>query len=632
MYIIKKRVISFYIMILIIVLVVFIRLTYLKVIANDDYLINALELWTRDAPIEARRGIIYDRNGKVIVGNKLTPTVVVIPKQVENKEEVAKKIGKILNCDYNKILKHLNKHVSVEIIKPEGRKITIEQATEIIKLNIDGVYIVADTSRDYAYNHYLAPVLGIVGIDNQGLTGLEYQYDSLLKGDSGAVKMYVDAHGNLIENLTDEYYKANAGFDLYLTIDLDIQMTIERIIDNAVAMYDPEEVIAIAANPKTMEIYAMASRPSFDPNNYQEYDSKLYNWNLPIFSTFEPGSTSKIITFSAGLEENIFKLDETFVDVGYRMVSGVRIKDWKAGGHGTETFLEVLQNSCNPGFMEIGLRLGKEKLIEYMKKFGYGEKTGIDLIGETTGLIFDPKNMGDLETATSAFGQGISTSAIQLVTAVSAAVNGGNLLKPTILKGLGISNTNEVIYQTTPILKRQVISTKTSKKVADALEHVVSLGTGRSAYVENMRIGGKTGTAQIAENGHYLENQYILSFIGIAPMNDPQIVVYFAIKNAKNTIQYGGVTVGPMIKEAITSCFSILNIPKQSGGIPLDARYWIDKKSYLVENYIGLEKGKIIRNSKYNIEYVGEGEKVIAQIPEVGSTIVEGGTVLLYLD
>lgn len=632
MYIIKKRVISFYIMILIIVLVVFIRLTYLKVIANDDYLINALELWTRDAPIEARRGIIYDRNGKVIVGNKLTPTVVVIPKQVENKEEVAKKIGKILNCDYNKILKHLDKHVSVEIIKPEGRKITIEQATEIIKLNIDGVYIVADTSRDYAYNHYLAPVLGIVGIDNQGLTGLEYQYDSLLKGDSGAVKMYVDAHGNLIENLTDEYYKANAGFDLYLTIDLDIQMTIERIIDNAVAMYDPEEVIAIAANPKTMEIYAMASRPSFDPNNYQEYDSKLYNWNLPIFSTFEPGSTSKIITFSGGLEENIFKLDETFVDVGYRMVSGVRIKDWKAGGHGTETFLEVLQNSCNPGFMEIGLRLGKEKLIEYMKKFGYGEKTGIDLIGETTGLIFDPKNMGDLETATSAFGQGISTSAIQLVTAVSAAVNGGNLLKPTILKGLGISNTNEVIYQTTPILKRQVISTKTSKKVADALEHVVALGTGRSAYVENMRIGGKTGTAQIAENGHYLENQYILSFIGIAPMNDPQIVVYFAIKNAKNTIQYGGVTVGPMIKEAITSCFSILNIPKQSGGIPLDARYWIDKKSYLVENYIGLEKGKIIRNSKYNIEYVGEGEKVIAQIPEVGSTIVEGGTVLLYLD
>ena len=484
------------------ILIVFIRLTYLKVIANDDYLGKALELWTRDAPIEARRGIIYDRNGKVIVGNKLTPTIVVIPKQIENKDEVASKISFILGCKKENILKHLNKKVSIQIIKPEGRKISIEKAVEIAKLNYKGVYIVADTTRDYAYNHYLAPVLGIVGIDNQGLTGLEYQYDSLLKGNNGAIKMYVDAHGNLMENFSDEYYNASSGFDLYLSIDLDIQMTIERIIDNAVALYDPDEVIAIAANPKTMEIYAMASRPTFDPNHYQDYDSKLYNWNLPIFSTFEPGSTSKIITFSSGLEEKVFSMDEKFIDTGYRMINGVRVKDWKAGGHGTETYLEVLQNSCNPGFMEIGLRLGKDRLISYMKKFGYGEKTGIDLIGETSGIIFDPKNMGDLETATSAFGQGISTSAIQLVTAVSAAVNGGNLLKPTVLKGLGISNTKNVIYQSTPIVKRKVISKETSDKVADALEHVVALGTGRSAFVQGLRIGGKTGTAQIAQDGH----------------------------------------------------------------------------------------------------------------------------------
>ncbi|MBR2891579.1 MAG: stage V sporulation protein D [Bacilli bacterium] len=631
MYIFKKRLFCFYTIILLIVLIILIRLTYLKVIANDEYFLNALDLWTRDAPIEARRGIIYDRNGKVIVGNKLTPTVVVIPKQIENKEEVAKQLSKILKCDVKQILKHLKKNVSVEIIKPEARKISIEQATQIASLNFKGVYIVADTTRDYAYEHYLAPVLGIVGIDNQGLTGIEYQYDSLLKGKNGAIKMYVDAHGNLIEDLSDEYHNASSGFDIYLTIDLDIQIAIERIIDNAVAMYNPDEVIAIAANPKTLEIYAMASRPSFNPSNYQDYDSKLYNWNLPIFMTYEPGSTSKILTFSAALEEQVISLKETFNDPGYRIINGVTVKDWKKGGHGTETFLEVLQNSCNPGFMEMGLRLGKNKLIDYMKKFGYGEKTGIDLIGETTGIIFNPEKMSDLETATSAFGQGISTSAIQLVTATSAAINGGYLLKPTILKGLGISNTHDIVYQTTPIIKRQVIKESTSKTVADALEHVVALGTGRSAYLEGFRIGGKTGTAQIAENGHYLENQYILSFIGIAPMNDPQIVVYFAIKNAKNTIQYGGVTVGPMIKEAMISCFSILNIPKQSGGIPLDARYWIDKKSYLVENYVGLEKDKIILNNKYNIEYIGEGEKVIAQIPEVGSSIVEGGTVLLYL-
>lgn len=468
--------ITFYIICLSIVILIILRLSYLKVIASEDYYLKALELWTRDAPIEGRRGIIYDRKGRVIVGNKLAPTIVVIPKQINNKEEAASKISSILNVDKNEVLKHLNKNVSVEILKPFGRKISVEQGKEIAKLNLKGVYIVGDTVRDYPYGSYLAPVVGIVGSDGQGLSGLEYQYDSYLKGSNGAIKLYVDAHGNLLEDISDDYQNATGGFDLYLTIDLEIQLMIERIIDNIMIDYNPDEVIAIAANPKTMEIYAMASRPTFDPANYQDYDSSLYNRNLPIFKTYEPGSVSKIVTFSAGLEENIFKLTDIYHDAGYKIVGGRRIKDWKAGGHGTETYLEVLQNSCNPGFMEIGLRLGKEKLIEYMKKFGYGSKTGIDLMGETTGILFNPKNMGDVETATTAFGQGISVSAIQLVTAASAAVNGGNLLKPTVLKGLGISDTNEIIYQNTPQVVRKVISNETSKKVASSLEHVVSLG------------------------------------------------------------------------------------------------------------------------------------------------------------
>jgi stage V sporulation protein D (sporulation-specific penicillin-binding protein) len=253
-------------------------------------------------------------------------------------------------------------------------------------------------------------------------------------------------------------------------------------------------VIAIVANPKNMEILAMASRPTYDPSNYQAYSPELYNRNLPIFRTYEPGSVQKIVTYSIGLEEKVFKLDELFHDPGYRIVDGVRIKDWKAGGHGTETFLEVLQNSCNPGFMEIGLRLGKEKLMEYIKKFGFGSKTGIDLMGETTGILFNVDKMHDIETATTAFGQGISVSAIQLVRASCAAVNGGKLYNPTILKGLGISGTNEIVYQNNEFFK-QVISESTSKIVANSLEHVVSLGTGRSAYIEGYRIGGKTGTA-----------------------------------------------------------------------------------------------------------------------------------------
>lgn len=476
MNLIRKRLIAFYIICLSIVILIILRLSYLKVIASAEYYLKALELWTRDAPIEGRRGIIYDRYGRVIVGNKLAPTVVVIPKQITDKEGTAIALSSILNVSKNEVLKHLKKNVSVEILKPCGRKISIEQSTEIAKLNLNGVYIVGDTIRDYPYGSYLAPVIGIVGSDGQGLSGLEYQYDSYLKGSSGAIKLYVDAHGNLLEDISDDYRSATSGFDLYLTIDLEIQLMIERIIDNIMFEYNPDEVIAIATNPKTMEIYAMASRPTFDPANYQDYDSSLYNRNLPIFKTYEPGSVSKIVTFSAGLEEKVFKLTDIYHDVGYKIVGGRRIKDWKAGGHGTETYLEVLQNSCNPGFMEIGLRLGKEKLIEYMKRFGYGSKTGIDLMGETTGILFNPANMGDVETATTAFGQGISVSAIQLVTAASAAVNGGNLYKPTILSALGISNTNEIIYQTVPQLVRQVISKETSIKVAQSLEHVVSLG------------------------------------------------------------------------------------------------------------------------------------------------------------
>ena len=229
----------------------------------------------------------------------------------------------------------------------------------------------------------------------------------------------------------------------------------------------------------------MTSYPYFDPSNYQDYDQELYNRNLAIWKSFEPGSTFKIVTFSAGLEEDVFSLDETFVDPGYMVIDGARIKDWKAGGHGVETFREVLQNSCNPGFMTIGLRLGKEKLFEYIKAFGFGEKTGIDLLGESSGIIFNPDKIGNVELATSAFGQGNSTTAIQLINAASAAVNGGKLNQPSILYGIGNPVTNDIIYKSYPIFKRQVISESTSKEVAESLEYVASLGSGRIKCIMN---------------------------------------------------------------------------------------------------------------------------------------------------
>lgn len=488
---IKKRIALLYLMIIFAFTALLIRLSYVKVAYSAEYYYRALDLWTRTAPVEGRRGNIYDRNGTLIVGSSLAPTVVTIPKQVKDKARTAKILANILECSESDIMNHLNKNVSVEIIKPSGRKISTEIAGRIAKEQLDGIYIVGDTIRNYPYNHYLAQVLGIVGIDGQGITGIEYIYDDYLKGNNGGVLIYTDAHGNTLADYSGFYQNATSGMDIYLTIDLGIQIALERVMDNAMSRYDATEMIGLVMNPKTAEVYAMASRPTFNPENYQDYSQELYNRNLTIWSSYEPGSTFKFVTFSGGLEEQVFSLDEKYYDPGYIMVDGARIKDWKAGGHGNETFLEVIQNSCNPGFVTIGLRLGKERLFKYIKAYGFGTKTGIDLLGESTGILFNLEKIGNVEVATTAFGQGISVTPIQLVTAASACINGGKLYKPYIVKGIGIDS--NYIFENEPTFVQEVISEETSATMRYALESVVALGTGRSSYIEGYRVGGKTG-------------------------------------------------------------------------------------------------------------------------------------------
>lgn len=604
------------------------KLTYIKIIKSNDYYQKAIDLWTRSAPIRGGRGNIYDRNGELIVGNYITPTVVCIPKQIDNPARSAKLISNILKVDNEKILNHLIKNVSVEIIKPEAQKIEINKAIMISKLNLKGIYVVGDSSRYYPYSSTLSQVLGITGIDNQGITGIEAMYDDYLKGGMGALQIFTDAHGNDIFDLTSLYDKANNGSDIYLTIDLNIQLSLERVLSNAFENYNAKEVSGLVINPKTSEVLAAACLPTYDPSNYQAYDSKLYNRNIPIWKVYEPGSTFKICTFAAGLEENVFSLDEVFYDPGYAIVDGTRLKDWKAGGHGKETFREVLQNSCNPGFVTIGLRLGKDKFFDYMTKFGFGSKTGIDLIGESSGILFNPDNIGNVELATSAFGQGNAVTMLQLINASCAAVNGGVLHKPYILKE--IRQNEKLIYQNNPVVIRRVISEETSKKVAESLEYVVAKGTGRGSYIEGYRVGGKTGTAQIAEDGHYVAGRYILSFLGIAPMDDPELAVIIAIDSPKNTIQYGGVVAAPLVKEVLTESLSIRNIPKRQNEVELEARYWIDKNIYTVDNFVGMHVGKILPNSKYRYIINGNGNIVRSQIPEAGNKIIEGGYVILY--
>ena len=375
----------------------------------------AANLWSRNLPIEGNRGIIYDRNGEVLANNLTTTSLVLIPNQIEDKEETAEKLSQILGVTKEAMLEHVNKKSSMERVHPEGRRLDYETADKINDLKLPGVYLVKESKRNYPGGKSLSHTLGFVGIDNQGLSGLELMYDSYLTGEYGAIKYFSDAKGNRLE-LNEVYEQPQDGINMTLTINNEIQKSLERELDNAVMKYNPDQTLGIAMDPNTGEILAISSRPNFDPSNYQDYSTEITSRNLPIWATYEPGSTFKIITLAAALNENKVDLNkDQFTDSGSIQVENAHIKCWKHGGHGTQTFLQVVENSCNPGFVVLGQRLGKETLFKYIKNFGFGKKTGVDLNGEASGILFSLDQVGPVELATTAFGQGVSVTPIHLV-------------------------------------------------------------------------------------------------------------------------------------------------------------------------------------------------------------------------
>jgi len=628
----KKRIISLFIIIMIGIASIVFKLSYIQFIDYNFINQRALDLWARQVPIYGKRGNIYDRNGQLIVGNQLAPSLAVIPRQIENKNEVANFLADVLNTTPQTILNHLNRNVSVELIKPTGRKLSMDQVERILARNIRGLYLVGDSKRFYPHGSTLAQVLGFTGIDNQGIAGIEFIYDDFLSGQDGSLNIFTDAKGNLMDGMMGIYQGGTRGLDISLTIDLNMQLIVENVVRQAVARYNPDQMMVLVTNVRTGEVLSMASYPTFDPANYQNYPQEIYNRNLPIWMSFEPGSTFKIMTYAAGLQEGVFRIEDQFFDPGYRIVAGTRINDWKPGGHGLQTFLEVLQNSCNPGFMEIGERLGAERLFRYIRDFGFGQRTGIDLLGESTGIVFNVDRVGPLELATSAFGQGNSVTPIQLAMAANAAVNGGNLMVPHILRNVQVPGINSVVFEQQPVVRRQVISPEVSRVVATSLENVTARGTGRGAYVEGFRVGGKTGTAQkVGPDGQYLDNNYILSFLGMAPMNNPEISVYLAIDNPRNTIQFGGVVAAPLVGRIFEQILPLAGVQRQTQDqIEREIRWMLDTRYFDVANFIGMDINQIIRNPFFQIEVVGRGQRVLGQLPAAGERVREGGRVILY--
>ena len=629
---IHTRIRYVFLVVAIVLIIAIAKVFYIQVFAYDKLSTLAESLWSRELPISADRGEIVDRNGTLLATNITTTSLVVIPNQIVDKEDAAKKLSDILGSDYDDMLEHLSKKTSIERVHPEGRQLDYETAEKIDALKIDGVYLVKESKRYYPYGDLLSHVLGYVGIDNQGLSGLELMFDDYLTGEDGSIKYFSDGKGHKLE-LAEIYEAPTSGITLELTIDIELQQAVENELDNAMSKYDADSAIAIAMDPNTGEVLAMASRPNFDSNNYQDYSTEVINRNLPIWMTFEPGSTFKIITLSAAIEEGLVNIfEDRYTDTGAITIDGATLHCWKHGGHGEQSYLEVVENSCNPGFVNLGLKLGKETLMSYIDKYGFGDKTGIDLNGEGTGILFDVAAMGNVELATTAFGQGISVTPIQQVRAVSAVVNGGTLYTPYIVKNFLESETDTIVKSITPTAVGEVISTETSEIVRYALESVVAKGSGHNAYIENYRIGGKTGTAQTVENGVYSDSKYILSFIGFMPADDPEIVVYVAIQNAKNVVQYGGTVAAPIARNIFLSAIDILDIEPDTEGIPKEYT-WLDTKYVVVPDVVGLNLDEAKANLKgFNIEYSGSGESVVYQSPEGGMYAKEGGTVVLMLN
>lgn len=628
----KKRLRAAFLCFLICLLLVIGKLFHVQIVKHEWLKEKAEENWDIEIPFGAMRGNITDRSGKLIVGNKLAPTLYFMPAQNPDISSDIPAIAKILNMPPETLEEKLKKKTYMVKLAPEGKNITKEQGDEITKLQVAGLYVGVDFVRHYPYDDLLARLIGFTGYDGNGLAGIEYAYDEILNGTGDKVRLFTDAKGIALPHVEDSFEHGKDGSTLELTIDLKMHQIVERELNQAMEKYDATQALAIIMNPKTGELLSLASVPGFDPREYQSADSTIYNRNLPVWMTYEPGSTFKILTLAASLEEDVIDLEnENFYDPGYKVVANARLRCWKREGHKDQTFLEVVENSCNPGFITMGQRLGSEKLDRYIREFGFGSSTESGIAGESKGILFSKEAFGPVEQATTSFGQGISVTPIQQVQAVAAAINGGKLYKPYIVKSIKDSE-GKTLKEFEPELKRQVISEETSAKVRHALESVVANGSGRNAFADGLRIGGKTGTAQKVENGRYKDGDYIVSFIGFAPADDPELLVYLAIDSPKNSIQFGGVIAAPIVGRIIEEIAPIANIERRKEQLEKEYR-WGDAITFRSPDLLGMnEKELLSQNYTFKVKWHGKGKKVIRQLPAPHTLMTVEDTIHLYTE
>ncbi len=550
----KKKILFLGVGSLILLLGLFGRLMYLMVVKSDYYAAMAQELHERERDIKAARGRILDRNGIVLADNKTVCTISVIYSQMEDREAVIDMLCKELELTEEYVRKRVEKYSSRERIKSNVDK---KIGDRIRAYDMPGVKVDEDYKRYYPYNMLASKVLGFTGSDNQGIIGLEVMYEDYLSGTPGKILTVTDAKGIELQREGERREEPIAGQDLTISLDLNIQNYAMQLASQAYDTKEAENVMILVMNPQNGEIYACVNWPEFDLNNPYEltdvWSTKLTGGNTQdnlnkmwrngsINDTYEPGSTFKIITAAAGLEEGVVTPQDTFSCPGFIMVEDRRIRCHKTVGHGAETFVQGTQNSCNPVFITVGMRLGVEKYYAYFERFGLKNKTGIDLPGESRTIVHQMENMGPVELATMSFGQSFQITPIQLLTTVSSIINGGNRITPHLaLKSEGAEGVTVFEYPVT----EGIVSEETSATMQDILESVVSEGGGKNGQVEGYLVGGKTATSQTLPRGN---GKYIASFIGFAPADDPQVIALAIITHPKG-VYYGGQIAAPIVRQ-----------------------------------------------------------------------------------
>ncbi|MFW6268681.1 MAG: stage V sporulation protein D [Bacillota bacterium] len=606
---------------MLIMLALVIRLVWIQIINSEEYQNLAMEQRLRNLKVEPKRGNIFDRTGEKLAVSASSQTVVGIPYEIDNPEKTARTLAQILDSNYNDIFNKITKKASAVYIE---RKIEEEKVAKIRSLDLKGIIFTEESKRHYPNDYLASHILGFSGIDSQGLDGIELSYDKYLKGSPGKISAERDAAGRSIPGGIEEYDEPEDGYNIYLTIDEVIQYIVERELDKALKDYNISGGTIIVMDPKNGGILALANRPNYDPNNFKEYQQKYWR-NRAISDSFEPGSTFKIITTASSLEEGAVDENDIFVDPGFIKVSGERIDCWKWGGHGRQTFKEVVQNSCNPGFVQVGMRLGKENFYNYINAFGFGQKTEINLPGETDGLIYEFDEIGPVELATISFGHGITVTPIQLTTAVSAVANDGMLMQPRLVEKINTPE-GKLYKKMDPVSVKKVISTETAVKTRELLENVVADGTGTSAQIEGYRIGGKTGTAK-----HYGEQVYDSSFVGIVPVDDPRLVISVVLYDVSGEVYYGSQTAAPVFKNVALDTLRYLEIPPQE----ISEEESKDITQVKVPDVKGMEKEEAatkLRNLNLKVKIIGDNDEVLKQVPLSGAEVNSNSTILLFTE